>query len=143
MQSPSTRVPLTARRNGPLAGRLRVPGDKSISIRALILGALTVGETRVCGLLEGGDVLNTAKALAALGARIEKIGNGAWSIRGVGVGGFAEPADGSRLGRLQAVRLRRLSMAMPRCAVGRCNGCSIPWSVWAPGRWFQPTGACH
>ena len=56
-------APLTARRNGPLAGRARVPGDKSISIRALILGALTVGETRVSGLLEGEDVLNTAQAL--------------------------------------------------------------------------------
>ena len=79
---------MTARRNGPLAGRARVPGDKSISIRALILGALTVGETRVSGLLEGEDVLNTAQALNALGARIERIGEREWSIRGVGVGGF-------------------------------------------------------
>jgi|SRR5579871_287264 3-phosphoshikimate 1-carboxyvinyltransferase len=116
MQSPSTRVPLTARRNGPLAGRLRVPGDKSISIRALILGALTVGETRVCGLLEGGDVLNTAKALAALGARIEKIGNGAWSIRGVGVGGFAEPADALDFGN---------SGTGCRLTLGAVAGCPI------------------
>src|ERR1700756_5538841 len=85
-------TPLTARRNGPLAGRVRVPGDKSISIRALILGALTVGETRVSGLLEGEDVLNTAKALQALGARLARIGEQAWSIHGTGVGGFAEPA---------------------------------------------------
>jgi 3-phosphoshikimate 1-carboxyvinyltransferase len=85
-------APLTARRNGPLAGRARVPGDKSISIRALILGALAVGETRVSGMLEGEDVLNTAKALRALGARIERTGEGKWSIHGVGVGGFAEPA---------------------------------------------------
>jgi 3-phosphoshikimate 1-carboxyvinyltransferase len=92
MQSPSTSVPLTARRNGRLAGRARVPGDKSISIRALILGSLTVGETRVSGLLEGEDVLNTAQALRALGARIEPVGEGVWSIHGVGVGGFAEPA---------------------------------------------------
>jgi 3-phosphoshikimate 1-carboxyvinyltransferase len=89
---PSDPTPLTARRNGPLAGTVRVPGDKSISIRALLLGALTVGETRVTGILEGEDVLNTAQALRALGARIERTGERAWSIRGVGVGGFAEPA---------------------------------------------------
>jgi 3-phosphoshikimate 1-carboxyvinyltransferase len=92
MHSVPDQVPLTARRNGPLAGRVRVPGDKSISIRALILGALTVGETRVSGLLEGEDVLNTAKALQALGARMKRTGERAWSIHGTGVGGFAEPA---------------------------------------------------
>src|SRR5580700_6612208 len=84
-------APLTARRNGPLKGCARVPGDKSISIRALILGALTVGETRIGGLLEGEDVLNTAEALRALGAMLEQRGGGAWRVRGVGVGGFAEP----------------------------------------------------
>ncbi len=84
-------APLTARRNGPLKGRARVPGDKSISIRALILGALTVGETRIGGLLEGEDVLNTAEALRALGASLEQRGGGAWRVHGVGVGGFAEP----------------------------------------------------
>jgi len=88
---PADQVPLTARRAGRLAGRARVPGDKSISIRALILGALTVGETRVSGLLEGDDVLNTAQTLRALGAVIERNGGGAWHIRGVGVAGFAEP----------------------------------------------------
>jgi 3-phosphoshikimate 1-carboxyvinyltransferase len=86
-------APLTARRNGPLAGRARVPGDKSISIRALILGALTVGETRIGGLLEGEDVLSTAQALRAMGAAIERRGGGEWRVRGVGVGGFAEPAQ--------------------------------------------------
>ena len=84
-------APLAARRNGPLKGHARVPGDKSISIRALILGALTVGETRIGGLLEGEDVLNTAQALRALGASLEQRGGGAWHVRGVGVGGFAEP----------------------------------------------------
>jgi 3-phosphoshikimate 1-carboxyvinyltransferase len=68
-----------------------VPGDKSISHRALILGALAVGETKVSGLLEGEDVLNTAKAMRALGARVERTGAFAWSVRGVGVAGFAEP----------------------------------------------------
>lgn len=83
---------MTARRGRPLAGRARVPGDKSISHRALILGALAVGSTRISGLLEGEDVLNTAKAMRALGARVERMGEGAWRVEGVGVGGFAEPA---------------------------------------------------
>ena len=85
-------TPLTARRDGLLAGRVRVPGDKSISIRALILGALAVGETRIAGLLEGEDVINTAQTLRALGAHVERTGERQWLLRGVGVGGFAEPA---------------------------------------------------
>jgi 3-phosphoshikimate 1-carboxyvinyltransferase len=89
--APLTARPLTARRDGPLAGRARVPGDKSMSHRALILGALTVGETRISGLLEGDDVLNTARAVRALGAMVERHGVGEWSVRGVGVGGFAAP----------------------------------------------------
>src|SRR5437763_13309141 len=83
--------PLKSRSSGPLTGKVRVPGDKSISHRALILGALAVGETRVSGLLEGEDVLNTAKAMQALGAKIERTGDFAWSVRGVGVAGFASP----------------------------------------------------
>jgi 3-phosphoshikimate 1-carboxyvinyltransferase len=83
--------PLTARRCSPLTGRAQVPGDKSISIRALILGALAVGETRIAGMLEGEDALNTAKAMQALGAHIVRAGQGQWRIHGVGVGGFAEP----------------------------------------------------
>jgi 3-phosphoshikimate 1-carboxyvinyltransferase len=84
-------MPLEARSSGPLTGRVRVPGDKSISHRALILGALTVGETRISGLLEGEDVLNTAKAMRALGATVERTGDFAWKVHGVGVAGFAEP----------------------------------------------------
>jgi 3-phosphoshikimate 1-carboxyvinyltransferase len=68
-----------------------VPGDKSISHRALILGALAVGSTRISGLLEGEDVLNTAKAMQALGARVERICGGHWRVDGVGVAGFAAP----------------------------------------------------
>ena len=86
-------TPLTARHNGPLAGRARVPGDKSTSIRALIFGAMAVGETRIKGLLEGEDVLNTAQTLRDLGASVERKGAGEWRVRGVGVGGFAEPAQ--------------------------------------------------
>jgi 3-phosphoshikimate 1-carboxyvinyltransferase len=84
-------TPLEARSSGPLTGKVRVPGDKSISHRALILGALAVGETRISGLLEGEDVLNTAKAMRALGAKVQRIGDFAWSVRGVGVTGFAQP----------------------------------------------------
>ena len=84
-------TPLKARSGGPLSGKIRVPGDKSISHRALILGALAVGETRISGLLEGEDVLNTAKAMRALGAKVERSGDFAWSVRGVGVAGFAQP----------------------------------------------------
>src|SRR5215468_1135700 len=83
--------PLTARRAGALKGRARVPGDKSISHRAMIFGALTVGETRISGLLEGEDVLNTANAMRALGAHLERTGEGAWRVHGVGVGGFRAP----------------------------------------------------
>ncbi len=85
-------TPLTARQSGPVQGRTRVPGDKSISHRVLILSALTVGETTISGLLEGEDVLHTAEAMRALGARVERTGDHAWRIHGVGVGGFAQPA---------------------------------------------------
>jgi 3-phosphoshikimate 1-carboxyvinyltransferase len=75
---------------GPLKGHVRVPGDKSISHRSLMFGALAVGETRVTGLLEGEDVMATAAALRAMGATIEKQGE-TWSIHGVGVGGLLQP----------------------------------------------------
>src|ERR1700694_2657436 len=91
VHSPSLMTPLTARRGLPLKGRARVPGDKSISHRALILGSLAVGTTRISGLLEGEDVLNTAKAMRALGARVERIADGAWRVDGVGVAGYGEP----------------------------------------------------
>jgi 3-phosphoshikimate 1-carboxyvinyltransferase len=89
----SPQTPLAARRAGPLRGRVRVPGDKSISHRALIFGALAVGETRISGLLEGDDVLNTGAAMRALGATVERTGEGAWRVQGVGVGGFRAPVD--------------------------------------------------
>ncbi|MDE0057091.1 MAG: 3-phosphoshikimate 1-carboxyvinyltransferase, partial [Defluviicoccus sp.] len=76
---------------GRLSGTARVPGDKSISHRALIVSALAVGESRIDGLLEGEDVLATAAALGALGASVERIGPGRWAVRGAGVGGLAEP----------------------------------------------------
>jgi 3-phosphoshikimate 1-carboxyvinyltransferase len=82
----------------PLAGAAAVPGDKSISHRALMLGALAVGRTEITGLLEGEDVLATAAALRAMGAGIERRDNGSWIVDGVGVGGLAEPDDVLDLG---------------------------------------------
>ena len=87
----STPRPLTAHRSGPLSGKVRVPGDKSISHRALMFGALATGRTRITGLLEAGDVINTAKAVTALGAPARKAGD-TWEVLGRGVGGLAEPA---------------------------------------------------
>lgn len=84
---------MTARAGTPLNGVARVPGDKSISHRALIFGALAVGETRITGLLEGEDVLCTAAAMRALGADVTRSGVGEWTVHGVGVGGLAEPAS--------------------------------------------------
>lgn len=86
-------IGMIARKGAPLRGTAEVPGDKSISHRALILGALSVGRTEVTGLLEGQDVLDTAKAMRAFGATVERLGPGHWVIDGVGVGGFAEPSD--------------------------------------------------
>jgi 3-phosphoshikimate 1-carboxyvinyltransferase len=71
----------------------QVPGDKSVSHRALIFGALAVGETRITGLLEGDDVLATAAAMRAFGAEVTRTGEGGWTVHGVGVGGLAEPGD--------------------------------------------------
>ncbi|MEM7057860.1 MAG: 3-phosphoshikimate 1-carboxyvinyltransferase [Pseudomonadota bacterium] len=84
--------PLSAGPGGPLNGTAIVPGDKSVSHRALILGALSVGETRITGLLEGEDVLATAAAMRAFGAQVTQDGD-TWSVWGVGTGGLAEPED--------------------------------------------------
>lgn len=83
---------------GPLSGRVRVPGDKSISHRALMFSALAVGESRVEGLLEGEDVLATAAALRAMGAGIEREDAGTWRIHGVGVGGLLQPEGALDMG---------------------------------------------
>src|ERR687898_1767126 len=84
--------PVTARAGSPLKGRVRVPGDKSISHRSLIFGLLAIGETRIEGLLEGDDVLRTAEACRALGAGITRDAPGRWRVRGAGIGGLTGPA---------------------------------------------------
>jgi len=84
-------APLSGLPSAPLRGRLRPPGDKSISHRAFILGLLTVGQTDIEGLLEGEDVLNTARACAALGAQVERHGEGRWQVTGMGLGALLPP----------------------------------------------------
>lgn len=91
MSSHSVPIPLRVRRSAALGGTADIPGDKSISHRALIFGALSVGETKISGLLEGEDVLATVAAMRAFGAIVERTGKGAWTVSGVGVGGLAEP----------------------------------------------------
>ena len=94
-------VPARPRRflpSGPLRGTIRVPGDKSISHRSIMLGALAVGETRVSGLLEGEDVLATAAAMRAMGASVERLGEGEWSVHGVGVGALLQPEAPLQMG---------------------------------------------
>ena len=85
--------PMISAKCGALKGTASVPGDKSISHRALIFGAMALGETRITGLLEGQDVLDTARAMRAFGASVTQTGAGNWTVSGVGVGGFQEPAD--------------------------------------------------
>ncbi|NDW00766.1 3-phosphoshikimate 1-carboxyvinyltransferase [Salipiger sp. PrR002] len=92
MSSHGDPIVMIARKSAGLKGEAHVPGDKSISHRSLILGAMAVGETKVTGLLEGQDVLDTAKAMQAFGAEVEKRGD-TWHVHGVGVGGFAEPGN--------------------------------------------------
>jgi 3-phosphoshikimate 1-carboxyvinyltransferase len=91
MSGHGTPIPMSSHKCGPLKGEAHVPGDKSISHRSLLFGAMAVGETVVTGLLEGEDVLDTAKAMRAFGAEVTRDEDGTWHVHGVGVGGFAEP----------------------------------------------------
>ncbi len=102
----------------PSEARLRVPGDKSISHRALIFGALTVGETQVSGLLEGEDVHQHRQGHAGAGrARVERTGEGAWRVRGVGVGGLREPHGARSISAIPA--------PVAAWSWGRSAGCPI------------------
>ncbi len=92
MKASGQATPLTAGRASALNGTVRVPGDKSISHRSLMLGAIATGTTRIRGLLEGEDVIDTARAVTALGARAQKKGD-VWEVVGRGVGGLTQPAE--------------------------------------------------
>jgi len=85
--------PLISRLASPLSGAARVPGDKSISHRALMFGGIAKGETAIRGLLEGEDVLRTAAAMRQMGAIVTHNADGTWTVVGRGVGGLVEPAD--------------------------------------------------
>ena len=112
-------TPLLSGTAGALNGRVHVPGDKSLSHRALILGSLAVGRSRVTGLLEGDDVLRTAAAMRALGAAIGHGDDGVWTVDGVGVGGLSEPGDVLDLGN-SGTGLRLLVGAVASHAMTAC-----------------------
>ncbi|WP_375254465.1 3-phosphoshikimate 1-carboxyvinyltransferase [Yoonia sp.] len=116
MSGHGTPIPMISRPCGPLSGEAHVPGDKSISHRALILGAMAVGETKITGLLEGEDVLDTGKAMQAFGAQVINHGAGTWSVHGVGVGGFAEPDNVIDCGN-SGTGVRLIMGAMATCPI--------------------------
>ena len=116
MSSHGDPIPMTSAQSGPLSGTANVPGDKSISHRSLILGAMAVGETTITGLLEGQDVLDTARAMRAFGAEVTDHGGGAWSVHGVGVGGFAEPDQVIDCGN-SGTGVRLIMGAMATCPI--------------------------
>ncbi|WP_158965602.1 3-phosphoshikimate 1-carboxyvinyltransferase [Chachezhania sediminis] len=109
-------IAMRSRPRGPLSGTANVPGDKSISHRALILGAMAVGETKITGLLEGEDVLDTAKAMRAFGAEVYRHEDGSWSVHGVGTGGFAEPSQVIDCGN-SGTGVRLIMGAMATCPI--------------------------
>lgn len=91
--TPAEPLPLTSHQAHGLNGRIRVPGDKSMSHRALMFGAVAIGETTIKGLLEAEDVINTAKAMTALGADAKRGADGVWRVQGVGVAGLRSPSQ--------------------------------------------------
>jgi 3-phosphoshikimate 1-carboxyvinyltransferase len=107
---------MQSRAGGPLKGTVEIPGDKSVSHRSLILGALAVGETKITGLLEGDDILDTAKAMSAFGADVHRVDDGDWRVNGVGVGGFAEPDDVIDCGNA-GTGVRLIMGAMSTCPI--------------------------
>ena len=150
MSSTGMPIVMSSQKCGPLTGEAHVPGDKSISHRALILGALAVGETKITGLLEGEDVLDTAKAMRAFGAEVIDHGGGTWSVHGVGVGGFAEPEQVIDCGNSgTGVRLImgamattpqpevELAAAGDRCERLFAKAEAPGWTLWQPDACFR------
>ncbi|MFK7743810.1 MAG: 3-phosphoshikimate 1-carboxyvinyltransferase [Roseobacter sp.] len=116
MSSHGAPIPMTSHACGPLQGQAQVPGDKSISHRSLIFGAMSIGETKISGLLEGQDVLDTARAMRAFGAEVTDHGGGEWSVKGVGVGGLAEPEGVIDCGN-SGTGVRLIMGAMATCPI--------------------------
>ncbi|MBM3519198.1 MAG: 3-phosphoshikimate 1-carboxyvinyltransferase [Alphaproteobacteria bacterium] len=133
----SAPVPLTSRKAQALSGKIRVPGDKSISHRALMFGAIALGETRIRGLLEAEDVLNTARAMSALGAQAVRAEDGGWRVHGVGVAGLMSPTEPLDFGNSgTGVRLAMGLMAT-NPIIARCIG-DASLSKRPMGRVIQP-----
>src|SRR5919112_1572334 len=120
--------PVASRSGTPLKGRIRVPGDKSISHRSMIFGLLSIGETRVEGLLEGDDVLRTAEACRALGASITREAPGRWRIVGAGLGGLSGPSGPLDFGN--AGTGTRLKMGVT--VVSEAEGGRVPLTLRGP-----------
>ncbi len=115
-------TPLMSRKTSALKGRIKVPGDKSMSHRSLMFGAIAQGQTRISGLLEAEDVVNTAKAMAALGAKTTKLPSGDWLVDGVGIGGLKSPSGDLDFGNSgTGVRLAMGLMASTQLTA-RCVG---------------------
>ncbi len=135
--SPTSPLPLVSGKAARLSGVIRVPGDKSMSHRALMLGAVALGETRIEGLLEAGDVLHTANAMTALGAKAERGADGVWRVQGVGTAGLAEPAGPLDFGNSgTGVRLAMGLMASTPISVACVGDASL--SKRPMGRVIQP-----
>lgn len=139
---------------GALKGRFAVPGDKSISHRALMFSALAVGESRINGLLEGEDVLATAAALRAMGADISRDDDGTWHVHGVGVGGLAQPHQALDMGNSgTSTRLLMGLLAshdITICMTGDASLCGRPMarvteplSIWVRNFSPVPMALCH
>src|SRR4051794_19170496 len=110
MDEPAPQPLISSRPCASLQGRIAIPGDKSISHRALMFGALAIGETRITGLLTGEDVLRTAAAMRALGAEVTHDADGTWRVAGRGIGGLTEPAGVLGMGNFR-------TPARPLCGV--------------------------
>jgi 3-phosphoshikimate 1-carboxyvinyltransferase len=122
MTHSSTPTPLISRKVSNLKGRIKVPGDKSMSHRSLMFGAIATGQTRISGLLEAEDVVNTAMAMAALGAKTERLPTGEWLVDGVGIGGLTSPKGDLDFGNSgTGVRLAMGLMASTKLTA-RCVG---------------------
>ena len=124
MSGHATPIRMTSHKSGPLTGQADVPGDKSISHRSLILGAMAVGETVITGLLEGEDVLDTARAMRAFGAEVIRDEAGTWHVHGVGVGGFAEPGNVIDCGN-SGTGVRLIMGAMATCPITATTGSPV------------------
>ena len=142
MSQGSASKPTIARKSSGLSGTVRIPGDRSISHRALILGGLASGETRIAGLLEGEDVLNISKVMQAMGAVIRKEGD-TWIVNGTGNGALLAPEIPLDFGSPEShVRFRQFRLAaivtVPEAAMNKnCRAPGPKYDVRTTGQFFS------